>query len=154
MPARYCLPNLLSPHAHTYEIPQDHSFVRAPVVLHTISSFEQPILEQAAGSILKGLAVCIRKTGPLRNEITNTPDFWSLLQSLHGNQEVAASVFGLIENTVAGQPPTVTADNYEPTVRLLNSFAMSGSVGAVIEQKRDKNARGPKNTKSARPRYA
>ncbi|KAL8831454.1 MAG: hypothetical protein Q9191_000865 [Dirinaria sp. TL-2023a] len=131
---------------------QEHSFVRAPVVLHTISSFEQSVLEKAAAPILKGLAVCLRKTGPLRNEVTNTPDFWSLLQSLHDSQDVAGSVFALLENIAAGQPSAVTADNYEPTVGLLNAFATSGSVGAIIEQKRDKDARRQKPSKPAKPR--
>ena len=110
------------------------------------------MLEKAAALILKGLAVCLRKSGPLRNEITNTPDFWSLMQSLHDNQEVAGSVFGLLENIAAGQPPAVTADNYEPTVGLLNAFATSGSVGAVTEQKRDKDARRQKPVKPIKPR--
>lgn len=121
-------------------------------MLHTVSSFEQSTLEKAAAPILKGLAICIRKTGPLRNEITNTPDFWSLLQSLHDNQEVAASVFSLVENIAAGQPAAVTANNYESTVTLLNGFATSGSVGAVIEQKRDQNARRQKPSKPIKPR--
>ena len=74
------------------------------------------------------------------------------MQSLHESQEVAGSVFALLENIAAGQPPAVTADNYEPTVGLLNAFATSGSVGAVIEQKRDKDARRQKPSKPAKPR--
>ena len=74
------------------------------------------------------------------------------MQSLHDNQEVAGSVFGLLENIAAGQPPAVTADNYEPTVGLLNAFATSGSVGAVVEQKRDKDARRQKPLKPTKPR--
>ena len=55
---------------------------------------------------------------------------------------------------VSGQPPVVTADNYKETVSILNRFAAAGSVGAVIEQKRDSNARRrEKPTKPAKPRY-
>ena len=122
------------------------------MVLHTISSFDQAVLEKAATPVLKGLTICTKKPGPLRNEITNTPDFWSVLQSLQDNAEVAATVFDLIDNVVVGQPPAVTADNYEPTVGLLNGFATAASVGAVIEQKRDKSARKQKPSKPAKPR--
>lgn len=54
---------------------------------------------------------------------------------------------------VAGQQAAVTADNYKDTVSLLNGFAAAGSVGAVVEQKRDKTAgRKEKPTKPAKPR--
>jgi len=122
------------------------------MVLHTISSFNQTILEKAASPVLKGFAICTKKPGPLRSEITNTPDFWSVLQSLQDNAEVAASVFDLAETVVAGQTSAVTADNYESTVRLLNGFATAASVGAVIEQKRDRNSRKQKPSKPAKPR--
>ena len=82
----------------------------------------------------------------------NTPDFWSLLQSLKGHSEVAPNVFELITKAVTSQPSSVTADNYEATVSLLNSFATAGSVGAVIEQKKDKNARRAKPTRASKPR--
>ena len=122
------------------------------MVLHTLSSFDPSVLEKAATSIMKGLAVCTRYQGPLKNEITNTPDFWSVLQNLQGNAEVAASVFDMVDNLVTGQPSAVTADNYEHTVGLLNGFATGASIGAVIEQKRDRNARKQKPSKAARPR--
>lgn len=122
------------------------------MVLHTISSFDQQKLEKAATPIVKGLAICTQKPGPLRNEITNTPDFWSLLRTLQDNTEVAGSIFDLVDGVVASQPSAVTADNYEPTVRLLNGFATAASVGAVIEQKRDRNARKQKPSKPVKPR--
>ena len=122
------------------------------MVLHTLSSLDPSVLEKAATPIMKGLAVCTRNQGPLKNEITNTPDFWSVLQNLQDNVEVASSVFDMVDNLVTGQPSAVTADNYEPTVGLLNGFATAASIGAVIEQKRDRSARKQKPSKSARPR--
>lgn len=122
------------------------------MVLHTISGLDPALLEKAAAPILKGLAVCTKRPSPLRNEITNTPDFWSVLQGLQDNAEVAAMVFDMVEASVASQPSAVTADNYEPTVKLLNSFATAASVGAVTEQKQDRSARKQKPSKPARPR--
>ena len=61
-------------------------------------------------------------------------------------------VFHLLENLVIGEPTTVTADNYEAAVGLLNDFATAGSVGAVIEQKRQRNYRNPKVPKEDKPR--
>ena len=133
---------------HLLKASQEYSFVRAPVVLHTISSFDQSILEKSALAFLKGLYSCIKDPGSLRNEITNTPDFWSTLRSVHAIPEAAASVFELLANVVSGKSPAVTSDNYESAVSLLNSFASAGSVGAVIEQKRERN--GPR-TKPAKP---
>ena len=101
---------------------------------------------------MKGLAICIQEPSPLRNEMINTPDFWSLLQSLKGHSEVAPNVFELITKAVTSQPSSVNADNYEATVSLLNSFATAGSVGAVIEQKKDRNARRSKPTRASKPR--
>lgn len=91
--------------------------------------------------ILKGLTLCIRDPTPLRNEITSTPDFWSIIRSLHIIPEAAGKSFDLVAKVVYGPPPAVTADNYKETVSLLNRFAAAGSVGAVIEQKRDNYAR-------------
>ena len=123
-------------------------------MLHTISSFDQPTLEKSAFQILKGLTSCIKQTGPLRNEITTTQDFWSILQGLHELSEGAAGVFDLLSNVIVDDPPAVTADNYEAIVALVNSFASKGSLGPVIEQRRgDSNPRGPKVGKPATPRY-
>ena len=103
--------------------------------------------------ILNGLALCIRDPSPLRNEITNTPDFWSIIRSLHTLPEAAGMAFDLVARVVAGQQVAVTADNYKDTVSLLNGFAAAGSVGALGEQKRDKTARRKeKPTKPAKPR--
>lgn len=48
-------------------------------------------------------------------------------------------------------PPAVTANNYEAAMSLLNSFASSGRVGAIEEQKHEKITRKPKAAKSAKP---
>lgn len=133
--------------------PKDHSFVRAPVILHTIAGYDQSILEKASVLVLKGLTLCIRDPSPLRNEITNTPDFWSIIRSLHVLPEAAGKAFNLVASVVTGQQAAVTADNYKDTVSLLNGFAAAGSVGAMVEQNRDRTARRKeKPTKSSKPR--
>ena len=132
---------------------KDHSFIRAPVILHTVAGYDQYILEKASVQIINGLTLCIRDLSPLRNEITNTPDFWSILQSLHTLPEAAGKAFNLVARVVTGQQAAVTADNYKDSISLLNGFAAAGSVGAVFEQKRDKSARRKeKPTKPAKPR--
>ena len=137
---------------HLLHASQEHSFVRAPVILHTISSFDQPTLEKSAIAFLKGLNLCIKDPGPLRNEITNTPDFWSTIRSVQGIPEAAARVFELLENVVAAKSAAVTSDNYESAVSLLNGFASAGSVGAVIEQKHERNGPKAKPVKATKAR--
>ena len=101
--------------------------------------------------ILKGLGLCVQEPSPLRNEITNTPDFWSIMRSIHTVPEAAGNAFELVENIGAGQPTAVTADNYKEIVSLLNQYAAAGSIGAVIEQKRDKTASARKRDKPNKP---
>ena len=74
------------------QVLQDHSLFKTPVVLHTISGFDQAVLEQAAESILQGLARCIQQRTPLKHEIINTPDFWLILENLHSVQSAAQAV--------------------------------------------------------------
>ena len=132
---------------------KDHSFVRAPVILHTIAGYDQSTLEKCSVPILNGLTLCIRDPSPLRNEVINTPDFWLILRSLHVLPEAAGKAFDLVAKVVAGQQAAVTADNYKDTVSLLNGFATAGCVGAVVEQGRDKIARRKeKPAKPAKPR--
>lgn len=133
-------------------VSQAHSFVRAPIILHTISGFDPSVLETTASSTLKGLSTCVEDPGPLRNEICNIPDFWSILQAHVAVPEAGSLVFDLLNSVIAGQPPAITADNYEPAVALLNNFATAGKIGASIEQKRDRNARAQKPLKTAKPR--
>ena len=97
--------------------------------------------------ILKGLGLCIQEPTPLRNEITNTPDFWSIMRSLHSLPEAAGNAFEIVARITAGKPPAVTADNYKEIVSLLNQYAAAGSIGAAIEQQRDRNANNRKREK-------
>ena len=95
--------------------------------------------------------MCIKDPGPLKNEITNTPDFWSILNNLHKIPDAAPSVFNIIDNIMDAKSPAVTADNYEAIVLLLNSFATSGGIGAVEDQRREKNRRA-KVRQQSKPR--
>lgn len=128
------------------------------MILHNISSFNQATLETSAMLILKGFALCLKSPGPLKNEITNTPDFWLTMRNLRNLHEAAPSVFKLlesvvIENVVTGASSSVTADNYEFVVSLLNDFATAGSIGAIVEQKRDRSARKAQPVKQTNQRY-
>ena len=100
---------------------------------------------------MKGLALCIRGPRTLRNEIANTPDFWSNMRNLHNNDKAANIVFELLTEIMADNLSAVTADNYESIVLSLDDFASAGSIGAVIEQKRERNARKSKQAKPIEP---
>lgn len=112
------------------------------MVLHAISKFDADLTKKSAPFIVQGLSLCINGPENLRKEIVNTPDFWSVLKALHSVPETAQSVFDLVESIVDGSSPTLTADNYEPVIALLNDFATAGSVGAASEQRRDEAVRG------------
>lgn len=120
------------------------------MVLHAISKFDDELTKQCAVSIIKGLALCIISPAGLRKELANSPDFWSVLKTLHSIPETAQLVFDLVENIVEGSSLALTADNYEPAIALLNDYATASRVGANTEQKRDEaNRRGqPKAKKS------
>ncbi|KAL9013623.1 MAG: hypothetical protein Q9173_001700 [Seirophora scorigena] len=120
---------------------QDQSLVRAPVVLHMISSLSQPKLEKSAALVLKGLIVCVKVSGTLRNEIINTPDFWSIIERIHSIPAVSPGVFSLLKAIVEDKAPAITADNYEFVIGLLNSFANAGGVAAASRQQREINGR-------------
>ncbi|KAI4211594.1 MAG: hypothetical protein LQ351_005635 [Letrouitia transgressa] len=143
--AVYCLLRLLN-------ASQDHSFVRAPLVLHTISGFEPPKLARAALPILRGFTICLRESGPLRNEILNIPDFWSTIDRIHTIPEAAGAVFELLLNVVERDSSAVTADNYEFAVGLLNSFANTKVLTPAVEQKHDPNVRKQKSVKQVKAR--
>ncbi|EPE34964.1 Sec7 [Glarea lozoyensis ATCC 20868] len=123
---------------HLLHASYEHSFIRVPVVLHTVSAFKKDLLEKSSSLVLRGLTECFKEPGPLRNEIMTSPDFWVILRNLAGTSESAKTVFEILEGVAVGSPPTVMADNYEPAVKLLNDFASAGSVGATVEQKKDK----------------
>ena len=126
---------------HLLHASYEQSYLRVPVVLHTISSFKKDLFERSAPLVLQGLNQCIKEPGPLRNEIMTSPDFWVILRKLTANSKAAPTVFEILEGVAVGSPPTIMADNYEPAVKLLNDFASAGSVGASTEQKQDKRAR-------------
>lgn len=119
---------------------QDYDFVRAPVILHTISKFDQDLLKQLGPHVAKGLSLCLNGAQGLRNEMINSPDFWSVLQSLRSSPETAGQVFDLMQSLLEDAPTTLSADNYDSVVSLLNDFAAAGSIGAVDEQRRDQAA--------------
>ncbi|KAL9600383.1 MAG: hypothetical protein Q9219_003233 [cf. Caloplaca sp. 3 TL-2023] len=117
------------------------ALVRAPVVLHIVSSFSQPRLERSAAFVLKGLIVCMKESGTLRNEIINTPDFWSIIERIHMVPTVTAGVFNLLKAIVEDKAPAVTADNYEFVVGLLNSYANAGGAAAASQHQREPSNR-------------
>ncbi|MCJ1385348.1 GDP/GTP exchange factor for ARF [Xylographa soralifera] len=130
----------------------DQPFIRAPVILHTISSLDQSMSEKAALPILKGLTSCMRGPRPLRNEMANTPDFWSTIRGLHTIPAAASTVFEILMDIMSDKPSIISGDNYEFAIQALNDFATAGSAGAVGEQKRDRYMRRSKTVKSIEPR--
>lgn len=115
----------------------DHDYIRAPVILHLISSFDEDLLKQSALPVLKGMFECIQGPSGLRKEMSTSPDFWVILRHLHLENEATLVVFDILEDIVTGSPSAITSDNYELAISLLNDFATAGSVGAAQEQKRD-----------------
>lgn len=122
----------------------DHGYIRAPVVLHAISSFRPEILRQCAQPILKGLYGCISGPAELKHELASSPDFWAVLNILQPLQVEAASLVSQITEAVVADG-AITPDNYEAAVILLNNFASAASINARQEQQqqqqRDRNSR-------------
>ncbi|KAI1466942.1 uncharacterized protein F4812DRAFT_433293 [Daldinia caldariorum] len=130
----------------------DHDLVRAPVLLHAISSFPKETLVKTSQLVLQGLKLCINQPGPLRSEIMTSPDFWLILRTLANNPNASATVFEILEGGVSGSPSAIIADNYEAAITLLNEYATAAKVGALVEQKSDRrqrNARPPKKEVSS-----
>lgn len=127
----------------------EHDYIRAPLVLHTLASFPQELLESSALPLLRALSDCVNAPGTgLRSEIATSPDFWQILRSLASVPEASAAVFKIVEELVTGEERRkggVTADNYEHVVVLLNDFATAGSVGAQDEQRREVGSRDGKS---------
>ena len=90
------------------------------------------MLEQCAIPVIKGLGQCLRGPKPLRNEIVNTPDFWSILRRVGQIPDVAGETFDMLKNITEDSFSAVTADNYELVVLALNDYASRGSAGAEI----------------------
>lgn len=128
----------------------DFDFIRAPVVLHTFSSFDQELLKQCSQPLLKGMSDCIKGPTGLRSEMANSPDFWSILNTLQSAPDVAGDVFQIVEELANSSQPGISADNYEAVIALLNEFATAGQIGSSEEQRRDQAVRRGKVTKPKR----
>jgi golgi-specific brefeldin A-resistance guanine nucleotide exchange factor 1 len=124
--------------------------MRAPVVLHAISSFDDTTIDFTAPAIIHGLQKCIASAESLRKEITNSPDFWSIMHRLHRHSDEAENVFTLLHFIADNRPTAVTADNYESTIELANDFASAASIGSLQEQRKDAARRGGKAPKQGR----
>lgn len=111
------------------------------MALHTFSSFDSELLKQCAQPLLKGLSDCCKGPTALRSELANSPDFWSILNSLHSVPEAAGDVFQIVEDLATSSQPGISADNYEACIALLNEFATAAQVGALQEQRNDQAAR-------------
>ncbi|KAK0896856.1 GDP/GTP exchange factor for ARF [Friedmanniomyces endolithicus] len=119
----------------------DHKYIRTPVVLHAISAFRQDVLRSCALPILKGIQGCISGPAELKNEMATSPDFWAVMHAMQPLPETAPLVFQIAEAIADGPNATITGDNYEATIALLNAFATAGNVGARQEQQRDQTQR-------------
>lgn len=119
----------------------DYGYIRAPKVLHAISSFRDELLQQCAQPVLKGLYGCISGPGALRNEMAASPDFWAVLHTLQPVPEATSAAFQIVESIADSSSTAITADNYDAAVSLLSNFATAGSVGAKQEQQKDQPAR-------------
>jgi brefeldin A-resistance guanine nucleotide exchange factor 1 len=129
----------------------DYDFIRAPVLLHTFSSFNDALLQECAQPILKGLTDCCKGPNALRSELAGSPDFWTILNRLAGVPDAAGDVFQLVEDLTTSSQPGITADNYEAAIALLNEFATAAQVGAREEQSHDQAARRGKVQKPKKP---
>ncbi|KAF2129257.1 Sec7-domain-containing protein [Dothidotthia symphoricarpi CBS 119687] len=129
----------------------EHDFVRAPVLLHTFSSFNEALLTECSQPLLQGLTDCCKGPNGLRSELAGSPDFWTILSRLSGVPDAAGDVFQLVEDLTTSPQPGITADNYEPAIALLNEFATSAQVGAREEQLHDQASRRSKGPKTKKP---
>ena len=132
----------------------DYDFIRAPVLLHTFSSFDEALLKECSQPLLHGLSECCKGPVALRSELAGSPDFWTILSRLCGVPEVAGDVFQLVEDLTTSPQPCITADNYEATIALLNEFATQAQVGAREEQLHDQAVRRGKGPKPKKPESA
>lgn len=127
--------------------------MRAPVLLHTISTFPKDILTRTSQLVLQGLKVCIDRPGPLRSEIMTSPDFWVILRTLSGYPNSSPVVFEILEGGVSGSPSAIIADNYEAAIALLNEFAAAAKDGIPSEQKTDRRQKNPRSQKKDAAKY-
>lgn len=127
--------------------------MRAPVLLHTISTFPKDILTRTSQLVLQGLKVCIDQPGPLRSEIMTSPDFWVILRTLSEYPNSSPVVFDILEGGVSGSPSAIIADNYEAAIALLNEFAAAAKDGIPTEQKADRRQKTARPQKKDAVRY-
>ena len=83
--------------------------------------------------------------------MANSPDFWSILDTLYSVPEAAGDVFQIVEELTNSTNPGISADNYEAAIALLNEFATAGSIGSLQEQRRDQAQRRAKAPKPKKP---
>lgn len=121
------------------------------MLLHTFSSFNEALLHECSQPILKGLTDCCKGPNALRNELAGSPDFWTILNRLSSVPEAAGDVFALVEDLTTSSQPSITADNYEAAIALLNEFATAAQVGAREEQLYDQATRRGKGPKAKKP---
>ncbi|GAB7362676.1 hypothetical protein MBLNU230_g2985t1 [Neophaeotheca triangularis] len=130
----------------------DHGYIRAPVILHSISSFKPELLKQCAHPILKGIQSCVSGPAELKKEMATSPDFWAVLRTLQPQTDVAGLVFGIVEAVASGSSPAITADNYEDNVKLLDAFASAGSIGAQTERNEAQHANAKRPSRQQQSR--
>jgi golgi-specific brefeldin A-resistance guanine nucleotide exchange factor 1 len=135
----------------TANLTQTHDYMRAPVVLHAISSFDDTILDRTAPTIVSGLTRALSGSSELRNEITKSPDFWSTLQRLHQHKTEAENVFDILTFLCShnSPDPALTAENFELAISSANDFAAAGSIGSIQEKRRDFAAKQGRKAKDA-----
>jgi len=95
-------------------------------------------LHSCSQPILAGLSDCCKGPNALRSELAGSPDFWTILSRLSSVPDSAGDVFALVEDVTSS---SITADNYEAAIALLNEFATAAQVGAREEQLYDQAAR-------------
>ncbi|KAG5981365.1 hypothetical protein E4U55_003007 [Claviceps digitariae] len=105
----------------------DLDFIKVHSLLHTIANLPQHIIGQTSVIISSGFVICTDQPGALRNEMMKSPDFWTILRVLARTPESASSVFGILQSSVSGSPPAISADNYEATIELLGYFASAST---------------------------
>jgi brefeldin A-resistance guanine nucleotide exchange factor 1 len=135
-------------------VSDEHDFLRAPVLLHAFAAFDDELLEHCAEPLIKGIASCMQASPALRSEMSTSPDFWDILHKLHAIPAVSAQVFRVLEEMNNPAQNTITADNYEKTIALLDDFATAASAGAADEQRRDQALRAKgKGAKLPKPKH-
>ena len=65
--------------------------------------------------------------------------------------DAAGEVFQLVEDLTTSPQPSITADNYEAAIALLNEFATAAQIGAREEQLHDQAAKRSKGSKTKKP---